>query len=61
MALKCEATIFTSIASLVIVSHGKKIIYQNVKKTKKVIAQTYLQPHYGNWVFSNVYLSAGQH
>ena len=25
------------------------------------IAQTYLQPHYGNGVFGNVYLSAGQH
>ena len=25
------------------------------------IAGTYLQPHYGNGVFSNVYLSAGQH
>ena len=24
-------------------------------------AQTYLQPHYGNGVFGNVYLSAGQH
>ena len=24
-------------------------------------AQTYLKPHYGNGVFSNVYLSAGQH
>ena len=23
--------------------------------------QTYLQSHYGNWVFYNVYLSAGQH
>ena len=26
-----------------------------------VTARTYLQPHYGNGVFSNVYLSAGQH
>ena len=25
------------------------------------IARTYLQPHYGNGVFGNVYLSAGQH
>ena len=25
------------------------------------IAGTYLQPHYGNGVFGNVYLSAGQH
>jgi hypothetical protein len=25
------------------------------------MAQTYLQPHYGNGVFGNVYLSAGQH
>ena len=25
------------------------------------MAQMYLQPHYGNEVFSNVYLSAGQH
>ena len=25
------------------------------------IARTYLQPHYGNGVFDNVYLSAGQH
>ena len=25
------------------------------------IAWTYLQPHYGNGVFGNVYLSAGQH
>jgi hypothetical protein len=24
-------------------------------------ARTYLQPHYGNGVFGNVYLSAGQH
>ena len=24
-------------------------------------ARTYLQPHYGNVVFGNVYLSAGQH
>ena len=24
-------------------------------------ARTYLQPHYGNGVFNNVYLSAGQH
>ena len=24
-------------------------------------AGTYLQPHYGNGVFGNVYLSAGQH
>ena len=24
------------------------------------IARTYLQPHYGNGVFGNVYLSAGQ-
>ena len=24
-------------------------------------AQTYLQPHYGNGVFGNVYISAGQH
>ena len=24
-------------------------------------AQTYLQTHYGNGVFNNVYLSAGQH
>ena len=26
-----------------------------------VIAQKYLQPHYSNGVFGNVYLSAGQH
>ena len=26
-----------------------------------VIVRTYLQPHYGNGVFGNVYLSAGQH
>ena len=25
------------------------------------IAGMYLQPHYGNGVFGNVYLSAGQH
>ena len=25
------------------------------------LARTYLQPHYGNGVFGNVYLSAGQH
>jgi hypothetical protein len=25
------------------------------------IVRTYLQPHYGNGVFGNVYLSAGQH
>ena len=25
------------------------------------LAQTYLQPHYCNGVFNNVYLSAGQH
>ena len=25
------------------------------------LAQTYLQPHYGNGVLGNVYLSAGQH
>ena len=25
------------------------------------IAQMYLQPHYANGVFGNVYLSAGQH
>ena len=25
------------------------------------LAQTYLQPHYGNGVFGNVYLSGGQH
>ena len=25
------------------------------------MAGTYLQPHYGNGVFGNVYLSAGQH
>jgi hypothetical protein len=24
-------------------------------------AGTYLQPHYGNGVFGNVYLSAGEH
>ena len=24
-------------------------------------AQMYLQPHYGNGIFGNVYLSAGQH
>ena len=28
---------------------------------EKVNARTYLQPHYGNGVFRNVYLSAGQH
>ena len=27
----------------------------------KYHARTYLQPHYGNGVFGNVYLSAGQH
>ena len=27
----------------------------------KAYAGTYLQPHYGNGVFGNVYLSAGQH
>jgi hypothetical protein len=25
------------------------------------LARTYLQPHYGNGFFGNVYLSAGQH
>jgi hypothetical protein len=28
---------------------------------KWYLAGTYLQPHYGNGVFGNVYLSAGQH
>ena len=28
---------------------------------EKDCARTYLQPHYGNGVFGNVYLSAGQH
>jgi 2-polyprenyl-6-methoxyphenol hydroxylase-like FAD-dependent oxidoreductase len=34
-----------------------------VQLLKKIIycARTYLQPHYGNGVFGNVYLSAGQH
>jgi hypothetical protein len=30
-------------------------------QSKVIFAGTYLQPHYGNGVFSNVYLSAGQH
>ena len=29
--------------------------------TKSDIARTYLQPHYGDGIFGNVYLSAGQH
>ena len=28
---------------------------------ESLMARPYLQPHYGNGVFSNVYLSAGQH
>ena len=28
---------------------------------KGIYARTYLQPHYSNGVFGNVYLSAGQH
>jgi hypothetical protein len=31
------------------------------KRVKKEKAGTYIQPHYGNGVFGNVYLSAGQH
>ena len=49
-----------------------KLIVSNMKDEEKEIAlaawaikaataQTYLQPHYGNGVFGNVYLSAGQH
>jgi hypothetical protein len=39
---------------------------QVCSKEKQVLiyidqARTYLQPHYGNGVFGNVYLSAGQH
>ena len=29
-------------------------------KVNHVVARTYLQPYYGNGVFGNVYLSAGQ-
>ena len=32
-----------------------------VKRLTKIIAQMYLQPHYGNRVFGNVYLLGGQH
>jgi hypothetical protein len=53
-----------------------KIIFENKKKLQDYfdshlksmytlqqsnLARTYLQPHYGNGVFGNVYLSAGQH
>ena len=31
------------------------------KKTSGVMAQTYLQPHYGHGFFDNIYLSAWQH
>ena len=50
---------------------SKSSLLQNLKKCKrpyfssqyffKYLARTYLQPHYGNGVFDNVYLSAGQH
>ena len=33
----------------------------NAPLNLEVIARTYLQPHYGNGAFGNVYLSAGQH
>ena len=36
------------------------ILLQNLN-TMTELARTYLQPHYGNGVFGNVYLSAGQH
>ena len=34
---------------------------KNSPKNLYSYARTYLQPHYGNGVFGNVYLSAGQH
>ena len=32
-----------------------------ISRQQRDMARTYLQPHYGNGVFGNVYLSAGQH
>ena len=40
--------------------HWKWIKAQYILRQED-LAQTYLQPHYGNGVFGNVYLSAGQH
>ena len=58
--------------NLPIVSYTRYLLYyiyvkpllklQAKKQTKLLdIVRTYLQPHYGNGVFSNVYFSAGQH
>ena len=35
--------------------------HPEVRVQRVLLAWTYLQPHYGNGVFGNVYLSAGQH
>ena len=40
--------------------YGKLCMYNQVEAGLNA-ARTYLQPHYGNGVFGNVYLSAGQH
>ena len=40
---------------------SKRNTFEIDEKTKRDYAGTYLQPHYGNEVFGNVYLSAGQH
>ena len=40
---------------------GPKLPVLSAFRIKNVHARTYLQPHYGNGVFGNVYLSAGKH
>jgi hypothetical protein len=37
------------------------VVFCAKKLKENQMAGTYLQPHYGNGVFGNVYLSAGQH
>jgi hypothetical protein len=40
---------------------GKNYKFACNQDQQVAMAGTYLQPHYGNGVFGNVYLSAGQH